>query len=126
VLVPWGLVPHTRLPPLRVVAREGNVQSTPNIAATLPAAVVSCAIDAAPSMPCRIGEPQQSHQQISAVKRPSAPFTPATCHFAFAMSRVRDDGNDLCVRADRTAPDNPAEQDHLYLHFNEWSRAQQK
>jgi hypothetical protein len=102
------------------------VQSTPNIAATLPAAVASCAIDAAQSMPCRIGEPQQSHQQISAVKRPSAPFIPATCHFAFAMSPVRDDGNDLRVRADRTAPDNPAGQDHLYLHFNEWSRAQQK
>ena len=93
------------------------MQSTPNIAATLPAAVASCAIDAAQSMPCRIGEPQQSHQQISAVKRPSAPFTPATCHFAFAMSLCATMATDLCVRADRTAPDNPAEQDHLYLHF---------
>jgi hypothetical protein len=79
-------------------------------------------------MPGGFDGAQQPQKPISAVKR----LTPAarqngTCLFlAHAMSPVHDDGNDLRVRAAEAAPDNAAEREHLYLHFNEWSRAQQK
>jgi hypothetical protein len=79
-------------------------------------------------MPGGVDGAQQPQQQISAVKR----LTPAarqngTCLFlAHAMSPVHDDGNDLRVRAAKPAPDDATGREHLYRHFNEWSRAQQK
>jgi hypothetical protein len=79
-------------------------------------------------MPAGVGDAQQPHQQISAVKRlTSAARQNGTCLLlAHAISPLHDDGNDLRVRAARAAPDDVTEREHLYRHFNEWSQAQEK
>jgi hypothetical protein len=82
------------------------MQSTPKIAATLPAAAVSRATHAS-ALPVPVSDPQQFRQQI------------------YTVSAVLD-GIDLRAQGVKAAPDNPAGPQHHYLHCNEWSRAQQK
>jgi hypothetical protein len=83
-------------------------------------------------MPGGAGGRRLPRQQTLAAERPSIPLTPAsfhdaTCHyFANAVSAAPDDGNDLRVQATKAAPDDATGREHLYLHFNEWSRAQRK
>jgi hypothetical protein len=113
---------------MQVVSREGNVQSAPRIAPILRAA--SCAADAAARrVPGGVGDPQRT----SALQRPPVPpLTPSAqqnrtyLDFTYATSPVLDDGRDPRVRAAKAAPGNATGQEHLYRHFNEWSRAQQK
>jgi hypothetical protein len=103
------------------------VRSTPRIAAILPAAAISYAIDPTEQpMLGADGAEQQGRQQISTVKV----TTLATCRNdtylfpARAMSPVLDNGNDLRVQTAKAAATNATGPEHVYLHFNEWSRAQ--
>ena len=77
-------------------------------------------------MPGGFDGAQQPQQQISAVKRltPAARQNGTYLFLARAMSPVLDNGNDLRVQTAKAAATNATGPEHVYLHFNEWSRAQ--